>query len=115
MSQENKKILSPRIRVIQKLYGSLINPDDIIDYPKSQYKKFIKDVVTGTLERSNLIEDACQSLGAKVKNIPVGLQGIAGVFSFYATKIITSAGQGGMIVSKDKSLIKEINKSLEVN
>ena len=36
--------------------------------------------------RSNLIEDACQSLGAKVKNIPVGLQGIAGVFSFYATK-----------------------------
>ena len=30
--------------------------------------------------RSNLIEDACQSLGAKVKNIPVGLQGIAGVF-----------------------------------
>lgn len=58
--------------------------------------------------RSNLIEDACQSLGAKVKNISVGLQGIAGVFSFYATKIITSAGQGGMIVSKDKSLIKEI-------
>ena len=57
MSQENKKILSPRIRVIQKLYGSLINPDDIIDYPKSQYKKFIKDVVTGTLERSNLIEE----------------------------------------------------------
>ncbi len=56
MSQENKKILSPRIRVIQKLYGSLINPDDIIDYPKSQYKKFIKDVVQGTIERKEVIQ-----------------------------------------------------------
>ena len=28
----------------------------LIEYPKSQYKKFIKDVVTGTLERSELIE-----------------------------------------------------------
>ena len=46
-----------RIRVIQKLYNSLMNPDSEIDYPKGQYKKFIKDVVTGTLERSKLIED----------------------------------------------------------
>ena len=38
-----------------------MNPDAIIDYPKSQYKKFIKDVVTGTLERSDLIEDQINS------------------------------------------------------
>ena len=38
-----------------------MNPDALIDYPKSQYKKFIKDVVTGTLERSNLIEDKIKS------------------------------------------------------
>ena len=38
-----------------------MNPDASIDYPKSQYKKFIKDVVTGTLERSNLIEDQIKS------------------------------------------------------
>ena len=39
----NKKTnKSPRIRVIQKLYGSLINPDEAIEYTKSQYKKFIK-------------------------------------------------------------------------
>ena len=48
---------SPRIKVIQKLYNSLMNPDALIDYPKSQYKKFIKDVVSGTLERSDLIEE----------------------------------------------------------
>ncbi len=34
-----------------------MNPNSIIDYPKNQYKKFIKDVVTGTLERSELIEE----------------------------------------------------------
>ena len=53
--------LSPRIKVIQKLYNALMNPDALIDYPKSQYKKFIKDVVTGTLERSDLIESQIKS------------------------------------------------------
>ena len=57
MSLKNSKITSPRIKVIQKLYSSLINPNSEIDYPKSQYKKFIKDVVSGTLERSELIEE----------------------------------------------------------
>ena len=57
MSLKKSKVISPRIKVIQKLYSSLINPNSEIDYPKSQYKKFIKDVVTGTLERSELIEE----------------------------------------------------------
>ena len=38
-----------------------MNPDALIEYPKSQYKKFIKDVVTGTLERSDLIEEQIKS------------------------------------------------------
>ena len=38
-----------------------MNPNSEIDYPKSQYKKFIKDVVTGTLERSELIEKTINS------------------------------------------------------
>ena len=53
----NKKSVSPRIRVIQKLYGNTLNPDAAIEYPKSQYKKFIKDVVQGTIERNDLIEE----------------------------------------------------------
>ena len=57
MSLKKSKVASPRIKVIQKLYSSLINPNSEIDYPKSQYKKFIKDVVSGTLERSELIEE----------------------------------------------------------
>jgi len=61
MGQKKYKNSSPRIKVIQKLYNSLLNPDAVIDYPKSQYKKFIKDVVSGTLERLNLIEERINS------------------------------------------------------
>ena len=42
-----------------------MNPDAEIDYPKSQYKKFIKDVVSGTLERSDLIEETINSYLSK--------------------------------------------------
>ena len=57
MGLKKSKNSSPRIKVIQKLYNSLMNPEAKIDYPKNQYKKFIKDVVNGTLERSELIEE----------------------------------------------------------
>ena len=61
MDPKKSKKSSPRIKVIQKLYNSLMNPEAEIDYPKSQYKKFIKDVVRGTLERSELIEETVNS------------------------------------------------------
>ena len=57
MEQKKSKSTSPRIKIIQKIYNSLMNENTIIEFPKSQYKKFIKDVVNGTLERSDLIEE----------------------------------------------------------
>ena len=51
----SKKNVTPRVRVIQKLYANSLNPEANIDYTKSQYKKFIKDVVQGTIERNDLI------------------------------------------------------------
>ena len=57
MDQRKSKNPSPRIKIIQKIYNSLMNPDSNIEYSKNQYKKFIKDVVTGTLERSDQIEE----------------------------------------------------------
>ena len=57
MEQKKYKNSSPRIKVIQKIYGSLMNPDEEIIYPKNQYKKYIKDIVSGTLERTELIEE----------------------------------------------------------
>ena len=57
MSQKLNKNSTPRVKIIQKIYGSLMNPDEEIIYPKSQFKKYIKDVVSGTLERIELIEE----------------------------------------------------------
>ena len=57
MEQKKFRNLSPRIKVIQKIYNSLMNPNSEINYPKNRYKKFIKDVVSGTLERLDLIEE----------------------------------------------------------
>ena len=57
MNQKIDKNSSPRVKVIQKIYSSLMNPDVEIEYPKNQYKKYIKDVVSGTLERIDLIEE----------------------------------------------------------
>ena len=48
---------NPRVIIIQKLYGKLYNEDDNIEFPKHRFKKFIKDIVLGTIERSELIND----------------------------------------------------------
>lgn len=56
----------------------------------------------------DIIEDCAQALGASVNNIPVGLHGRIGIYSFHATKLMTSGGQGGMVVSTDKSLVDAV-------
>ena len=48
---------NPRVIVIQKLYGYYLNKDSEITFPKHRYKKFIKDVVNGTIEREEVIQD----------------------------------------------------------
>jgi len=53
----NKNALqNPRVIVIQKLYGNHLNKDSEVTIPKHRYKKFIKDVVHGTIERKELIQ-----------------------------------------------------------
>ena len=48
---------NPRVIVIQKLYSSHLNKDSELIFPKHRYKKFIKDVVYGSIERSELIQE----------------------------------------------------------
>ena len=48
---------NPRVIVIQKLYGQYFNKDENLTFPKHRFKKFIKDVVNGTIERDNIIND----------------------------------------------------------
>ena len=48
---------NPRVIVIQKLYSKIYNQDGEIIFPKHRFRKFIKDVVKGTLERDDLINE----------------------------------------------------------
>jgi|TARA_B100001964_G_scaffold70346_1_gene79699 N utilization substance protein B len=55
--QDNKIRQNPRIIVVQKLYSHHLNKDTELTFPKHRYKKFIKDIVNGTIERKELIQD----------------------------------------------------------
>ena len=48
---------NPRVIIIQKLYGKFFNNEEILTYPKHRFKKFIKDVVNGTVERDEVINE----------------------------------------------------------
>ena len=48
---------SPRVIIIQKLYGNFFNDENDLTFPKHRFKKFIKDVVLGTIERDDVIDD----------------------------------------------------------
>lgn len=55
---------NPRVIIIQKLYGNFFNFDDELIFSKHRFKKFIKDVVSGTIERNDIIlEELDKSLG----------------------------------------------------
>ena len=55
---------NPRVIIIQKLYGKFFNKDEQMIFPKHRFKKFIKDIVSGTIERDEfLIEELDKKLG----------------------------------------------------
>lgn len=54
--------------------------------------------------RIKVIEDSCQAHGAKYQNQNVGDIGDAAVFSYFPSKNMTVAGDGGMVVTNNKEL-----------
>ena len=63
---------NPRVIIIQKLYGKLYNNEENISFPKHRFKKFIKDIVNGTIEREELINaeiDNHLNQDLKIKNM----------------------------------------------
>ena len=59
---------NPRVIIIQKLYGKFFNDDGKIDFPKHRFKKFIKDIVSGTIERNEIILEALDdNLGKEIQ------------------------------------------------
>ena len=55
--QDGEIRLNPRVIIVQKLYGHHLNKDSELIFPKHKYKKFIKDVVNGAIERKEYIQD----------------------------------------------------------
>ena len=79
---------NPQIAIIPHMFGIPINISNLKKIP--------------------IIEDCTHALGAKVNGKSVGLEGEFGIFSFHATKMITSGGSGGMLISKNKKPVDEV-------
>ena len=52
---------NPRVIAIQKIYGKFYNKDEDLTFPKHRFKKFIKDIVNGTIERNDLITEELET------------------------------------------------------
>ena len=61
MSTQFKAKNNPRVIAIQKIYGKFYNKDEDLTFPKHRFKKFIKDIVNGTIERNDLITEELET------------------------------------------------------
>ena len=78
---------NPRVIIVQTLYSKLYNNEKKLEFPKHRFKNFIKDVVEGTIERDNVIDDEISkhlSKDIKLKNLDKVFQIIlkSGIFEF---------------------------------
>ena len=59
---------NPRVIIIQKLYGKFFNDEEKLNFPKHRFKKFIKDIVSGTIERNEILkEELDKNLGKEFR------------------------------------------------
>ncbi len=89
-------IISPRTRAILPvhLYGQPVDMDPILDIAARHGLR--------------VIEDACQAIGATCQGHKAGSMGDLGCFSFYPSKNLGGAGDGGMVVTNDPDLAARI-------
>lgn len=102
-----ERVLTPRTKAIIPVHlaGWPCEMDSIVELAKSR--------------NIAVIEDCAQAHGARYKDRPVGGIGDLGSFSFCQDKIITTGGEGGMLVLNDEDLwtrawsFKDHGKSFE--
>jgi dTDP-4-amino-4,6-dideoxygalactose transaminase len=88
--------ITPRTKAIVPvhLYGQIANMIEITRIAEAHGLK--------------VVEDACQAFGAELHGRKAGTLGDAGCFSFSTPKNLSGFGNGGMVVSNNRSLIEEI-------
>lgn len=104
----------PVLADIHPRTGSL-DPDDVIRRRTQRTRAVIVPHLLGRMAELApfldmdipIIEDCAQSIGATQAHWKAGGIGRAAVFSFYATKVITT-GEGGMVITDDAELIETI-------
>jgi dTDP-4-amino-4,6-dideoxygalactose transaminase len=91
-----EKVITPRTRAILPvhLYGQMADMKTIGEIA-SRYRLIV-------------IEDAAQAHGACLPQMKAGAHSLAAAFSFYPTKNLGAAGDGGAIVSNDAELIERV-------
>lgn len=92
---EGKITKKTKAIMVVHIYGHAVDLDPLLDIA-NRYGIY-------------LIEDSAEALGTKYKGKYVGQFGIAGSFSFFGNKTITT-GEGGMVVTNDDELAKRIRK-----
>jgi dTDP-4-amino-4,6-dideoxygalactose transaminase len=93
-AQSIERVMSPKTKAIIAVHlaGWPCEMDEILELARSR--------------RVAVIEDCAQAHGARYKGRPVGGMGEFGSFSFCQDKIITTGGEGGMLLAKDTALWK---------
>lgn len=91
-----ERAITDRTRAIVPvhLYGRACDMDGVLDTAR-RFGLFV-------------IEDACQAHGARWGGRPCGTLGDAGCFSFYPSKNLGAAGDGGMVVTANPELVEAV-------
>ncbi len=93
-----EKVITPKSKAILPvhLFGCPLDMDKVMDIARENNLK--------------VIEDCAQACGARWKGKPVGSFGDVGCFSFFPTKNLGAAGDGGAITTNDSDLAKTIRE-----
>ncbi len=83
-----------RVIVPVHLYGQCADMDSILEIARRY--------------RLAVVEDACQALGAMYRNQYAGTMGDLGCFSFFPSKNLGGAGDGGMIITSNQALAAKV-------
>jgi len=120
---DKEALQNPRVIVIQKLYGYYLNKESELNFPKHRYKKFIKDIVKGTIERKDLIQDIIDKelkndINENKTDLMIKLMIMAAIYEFLymhktPTKVVISEYLKVSDFFSEKSQISFLNAILD--